>query len=165
MIIKIKKRDGRNVTFNIEKIAGAIYKAATAASVTLNNLTANHRYLVQFWVVDTRDNDSVRSRYVEIDGVGKVYFQGAGGLGSYVIGKFAADSSSYTINLSYGSDGGISNSTQINAIQVRDLGPVADALPESGTVTTALTGAGLVKSSSAELSLAAAAPRAGRHPL
>ena len=26
MIIKIKKRDGRNVTFNIEKIAGAIYK-------------------------------------------------------------------------------------------------------------------------------------------
>ena len=28
MIIKIKKRDGRNVTFNIEKIAGAIYKAA-----------------------------------------------------------------------------------------------------------------------------------------
>lgn len=28
MIIKIKKRDGRTVTFNIEKIAGAIYKAA-----------------------------------------------------------------------------------------------------------------------------------------
>lgn len=28
MIIKIKKRDGRNVTFNIEKIANAIYKAA-----------------------------------------------------------------------------------------------------------------------------------------
>ncbi len=28
MIIKIKKRDGRNVTFNIEKIANAIFKAA-----------------------------------------------------------------------------------------------------------------------------------------
>ena len=28
MIIKIKKRDGRMVTFNIEKIANAIYKAA-----------------------------------------------------------------------------------------------------------------------------------------
>lgn len=28
MIVKIKKRDGRNVTFNIEKIATAIYKAA-----------------------------------------------------------------------------------------------------------------------------------------
>jgi ribonucleoside-triphosphate reductase len=28
VIIKIKKRDGRTVTFNIEKIAGAIYKAA-----------------------------------------------------------------------------------------------------------------------------------------
>ena len=28
MIIKIKKRDGRTVTFNIEKIASAIYKAA-----------------------------------------------------------------------------------------------------------------------------------------
>ncbi len=28
MIIKIKKRDGRNVTFNIEKIANAIYRAA-----------------------------------------------------------------------------------------------------------------------------------------
>ena len=28
MIIKIKKRDGRTVTFNIEKIANAIYKAA-----------------------------------------------------------------------------------------------------------------------------------------
>lgn len=30
MIIKIKKRDGRTVTFNIEKIANAIYKAAEA---------------------------------------------------------------------------------------------------------------------------------------
>ena len=28
MIVKIKKRDGRTVTFNIEKIASAIYKAA-----------------------------------------------------------------------------------------------------------------------------------------
>lgn len=35
MIIKIKKRDGRTVTFNIEKIAGAIYKAAQ--SVGKNN--------------------------------------------------------------------------------------------------------------------------------
>lgn len=30
MIVKIKKRDGRTVTFNIEKIANAIYKAAEA---------------------------------------------------------------------------------------------------------------------------------------
>lgn len=30
MIVKIKKRDGRTVTFNIEKIASAIYKAAEA---------------------------------------------------------------------------------------------------------------------------------------
>ena len=30
MIIRIKKRDGRQVTFNIEKIANAIFKAAQA---------------------------------------------------------------------------------------------------------------------------------------
>ncbi|MBQ9375845.1 MAG: anaerobic ribonucleoside triphosphate reductase [Ruminococcus sp.] len=34
MIIKITKRDGRNVTFNIEKIANAIYKAAQSVGGT-----------------------------------------------------------------------------------------------------------------------------------
>ena len=34
MIIKIQKRDGRKVTFNIEKIANAIYKAAQSVGGT-----------------------------------------------------------------------------------------------------------------------------------
>ena len=51
MIIKIKKRDGRTVTFNIEKIAGAIYKAAQ--SVGKDNyeeaLELSAKLLISLW--------------------------------------------------------------------------------------------------------------------
>lgn len=41
MIIKIKKRDGREVPFNIEKISNAIYKAAQAAGGQDYNISLN----------------------------------------------------------------------------------------------------------------------------
>ena len=41
MITKIRKRDGREAPFNIEKIANAIYKAASATGGGIMTLLSN----------------------------------------------------------------------------------------------------------------------------
>ena len=53
---------------------------------------------------------------------------------------------------------GAAISAQLNALQVRDLGTVAETLPGSGTVSSALSGEALVKSEPGTLAFDAAAP-------
>jgi len=108
-----------------------LYRDGTAATATLNNLTAGNTYQVQIWA---QSNNSSRYQWVSGgDGAGAVALQFDMGAdnGQYAIGSFVASSASETLRI-WGNQSG-----QINAIQVRDLG----VIPEPSTAI--LAGLGL----------------------
>lgn len=117
-----------------------LYKGNNVLTVTLKNLTAGNRYLVQFWVNDDR-NDGVKQRYVLVDG-GRVvkYFNGT--YGQYVTGEFTAAASTWSFTLTPLAMSG-NPDVQVNAIQVRDLGvPSAAVQTWSGAAGTSLSWSG-----------------------
>jgi hypothetical protein len=81
-------------------IYGFLYRDSTAATVTLNNLTAGKRYQVQIWA---QSNQSTRYQWVSGgDGGYAVAFcfdMGASNNGQYAIGTFVASSSSETLRV------------------------------------------------------------------
>jgi autotransporter-associated beta strand protein len=104
-------------------LTGGNYSSgATACSVVLNNLTLGEQYQVQIWVNDSRSAGIGRTETLGSVTLDYNTTDLVGGLGQYTIGTFTADATSQT-NTLLGSA-----STQINAIQLRDLGLPATAL-------------------------------------
>ncbi len=101
-------------------LTGGLYSnGVNPCTVTLNNLTIGNEYLVQFWVNDSRSSGNSRSETLTSGGntVNLKYNGGStGSLGQFSVGTFIATSSTKVIDLSG------NESTQINAIQLRDLG-------------------------------------------
>lgn len=129
----------------------------SACTVTLNNLFSGHQYALQLWVQDARIYGPGRSETVTSGGGNTVvlnYSNAAintpGGMGQYTIGTFTADAGSQAITL----DGNSGGSTQINALQLRDVtavapsGPAITIQPQSqtialgGTTTLSVTATG-----------------------
>ncbi len=102
-------------------LTGAAYGGTGAGTITLNNLVVGHNYVVQFWVDDSRTagngrnetNSSGNTVVLSYNSTGA-----AGGVGQYTIGTFTASATTQSFTLQANSNAG---STQINAIQVRDL--------------------------------------------
>jgi glucuronoarabinoxylan endo-1,4-beta-xylanase len=102
-------------------LQGGAYNDGSSGTVTLNNLTIGRQYAVQVWVNDSRSG-STTNRTETLLGVGgttvtlgyNTTYTG-GGLGQYTIGMFTA----YATNHSFTMDGNAS--TQLNALQVRDV--------------------------------------------
>jgi hypothetical protein len=99
----------------------------------LNNLTIGHQYQVQVWVNDSRSG-STTNRTETLPGVSgstvtlaynSTY--AAGGIGQYTIGTFAATATNQVFTM----DGNAS--TQINALQVRDVTPLAVTVAPAAT--------------------------------
>ena len=108
--------------------AGLYTDTARPATVTLNNLVVDRQYEVQLWVDDSRSlGGALRSETVTSAGGNTVTLNfpanSEGALGQYTIGTFTADSTSQLITL----DGNVSS--QINAIQLRDLSLPITAAP------------------------------------
>ena len=147
--------------------------ATAPAYFDLSGLTAGNTYEVQFFVNDSRPGTGNRNETLTT-GAGKfpnnftasgdpsvtLNFNttGAeGGLGQYVVGTFVADS---TGTASLAATGNIS--TQVNAIQYRDLGAPASAAPEpsqlAGLGLAAFGVLGLLFRARKRTSISAAAP-------
>ena len=106
---------------------GARYAVnGSACTVTLNNLIDSRSYEVQIWVHDPRIYGPGRSETVT----------SGGGMGQFTIGTFTADAATQIITLT----GNSSGSTQINALQLRDVttvppsGPAITVQPQSQSV-------------------------------
>jgi hypothetical protein len=89
-------------------------------TMSFSGLTVNQEYLVQVWAVDMRNNSTVNGYYtLALDGgtpSGSLeYFGPGGGVSSYVVGRFTADSTSGTLAL------GDAYRPQVNAIQLRAI--------------------------------------------
>jgi autotransporter-associated beta strand protein len=99
---------------------GAWTSSATTVTVTLNNLTSGHQYLVQIWVDDSRSYGSGRTETVTSSGGNTVTLSynstgGTGGVGKYAIGTFTANATTQAFTLSG------NTSSQLDTIQVRDI--------------------------------------------
>lgn len=96
---------------------GIFVDGGSGATLTLNKLTAGHRYLVQMWFLDARSGGTSKSATF---GGRTVSFRNdaTAPAGQFVTGVFRADGASQDVFVKM-------NSPQINAIQVRDLGEVA----------------------------------------
>lgn len=96
---------------------GIFVDGGTGATLTLNKLTAGHRYLVQMWFLDARDGGASKSATF---GGHTVSFRNdtTAPAGQFVTGVFRADGASQDVFVKMASP-------QVNAIQVRDLGDVA----------------------------------------
>ncbi len=102
-------------------LKGGDYNTGAAATVTLNNLTSGHAYATQFWVNDNRSCCGSRTETITGGGGNTVALNynnlgnTNGGVGQYTLGGFVADAATQAFTI----DG--NSSTQINAIQVRDV--------------------------------------------
>lgn len=105
-------------------LAGADYtNAATAITLTLNNLTVGHNYATQIWVNDNRSG--IGQRTVAVTGGGNsntldyntTASNVAGGVGQYAIGLFNASAATqaFTVTANAGT------SSQFNSVQLRDV--------------------------------------------
>ena len=108
-------------------LRGAAYASNnSAAAITLKNLTVGHVYLVQLWVNDNRAGGTA-SRTQTVAGGGNTVTLAynstgaAGGIGQSTIGTFTATAATQALTLTGMLPAG-SNSSQLNALQVRDLG-------------------------------------------
>jgi len=107
-------------------LQGGVYNnSGNTASVTLNNLTIGHQYQVQVWVNDSRSG-STTNRTETLPGVSGSTVTLAynstyagGGVGQYTLGTFTATATNQIFTM----DG--NSSTQLNALQVRDVTPAA----------------------------------------
>lgn len=117
---------------------GAYADDGARKTLTFQNLTVGHSYLVQFWVCDTRDSvnqyrDFGYSHRELVDGQVRLMYHvspSASDFGQYVVGRFTADSTSVSIALDPESaDVGWPEtpppSAQWNALQIRDVTPTA----------------------------------------
>jgi hypothetical protein len=105
-------------------LQGGVYNGGGVATVTLKNLVVGHQYQVQVWVNDSRAG-STTNRTEILSGamstsVTLAYNNtyAAGGVGQFAIGSFVATAT----NQSFTMDGNAS--TQLNALQVRDVTPI-----------------------------------------
>ena len=99
---------------------GGAYNSGAAATITLNNLTANHVYAAQVWANDSRVSSNTRTETVTSTGGNTVTLNyansaSAGASGQFTIGGFTAGGTTQAFTM----DGNVS--TQLNAIQVRDV--------------------------------------------
>ena len=106
-------------------LVGQVYKSGSVSTgtITLNNLTSGHAYLVQIWVNDPRSTSGTRTETVTTTGGNTVTLNfnssnAEGSPGQYVVGTFTADAATQVISVTSGTG----NVDQINAIQVRDQG-------------------------------------------
>lgn len=97
-------------------------------TLTLKRLTPGHRYLVQIWVNDSRNNPDVVGRYQTLDGEATMEFSNENAgitpvRGDVATGFFTATATSQTISIRAGhwTDESL-RIVQFNAMQVRDLG-------------------------------------------
>jgi len=93
-------------------------------TITLNNLTSGHTYLVQYWVNDSRTGYSP-ARYETLTSTGgnsvnvsNNVANVASGVGAYAIGVFVASGTTQAFT---DTGGGSGTTAQINAILVRDI--------------------------------------------
>ena len=98
---------------------GDYTSGATAATVTLNALTSGHQYLTQVWVEDPRAG-TTRTETITSTGGNTVTLDynstdANGGVGQYTKGIFRASATTQVFTLTG------NESTQMNAIQVRDV--------------------------------------------
>ena len=106
-------------------LRGGAYAVNNAQmSVTLSNLTVGHAYLVQVWVNDNRALAGTRTETINSSGGNAITLDynstgTNGGVGQFTIGTFTADAASQPFALTgvFPANG---NSSQLNAIQVRD---------------------------------------------
>ena len=120
---------------------GDYTSAATAITVTLNNLTVGKTYAVQTWVNDSRAGaTATRTANVTSAGgntVSLAYYVGgtsssvAGGTGQYAIGTFTANATTQAFTITGNA------SSQFQSLQVRDITGVTGV---SGTWNTTTTG-------------------------
>jgi len=141
-----------NLPGNYETILqGGAWNNGGAATVTLNNLVAGHQYQVQVWVNDSRSGGSTNRTETLTDAYGNTVTlaynstYAAGGLGQYSVGTFTAPATSQSFTMNG------SSSTQLNALQVRDITVFAPSLTQqptnqsayvNGAVTFAVTATG-----------------------
>jgi hypothetical protein len=127
-------------------LVGAVYAAASnplSVPVTLANLTIGRKYLVQVWVNDPRGPENARSETITSPGGNTITLHfstnnlsNPGGPGQYTVGTFTADATNQTFTL-MGNPG--INVTQMNALQLRDIG--TQGLPSWSSITAAGAGA------------------------
>lgn len=106
-------------------LQGGAYNSGAIATVTLNNLSNGHQYAVQVWVNDSRSGSTTNRTETLLGASNSTVtlafnstFAG-GGVGKFALGTFTATAT----NQSFTIDG--SASSQINALQVRDLTPTS----------------------------------------
>ena len=111
---------------------------STAVTVTLNNLVSGNVYSVQVWVNDSRGGYNSRTETVATTGGNTVTLDystaagsTAGGTGQHTVGRFQADSTVQTFTLLGAA------STQLNALQVRNITGMAGALAYASWVNVA----------------------------
>lgn len=100
-------------------------------TVTLGNLKPGCKYLVQLFVADLRNNPDLNKRWMSIDGK-KGYYGPTGGkfqYGTVFTGRFTADATTISFEMSTASSG----TAQLNAIQVRELGPQGPTAVKAAT--------------------------------
>lgn len=121
-------------------LVGAVYTAAqnpTSVPVMLANLTIGRKYVVQVWVNDPRGPYNARSETITSPG-GKTItidfstntLSNPGGPGQYTVGTFTADATNQTFTLM---GNPVANVTQMNALQLRDIGPGWSGINPAGT--------------------------------
>ena len=131
-------------------LKGGIYRSTSEATITLKNLTRGHKYAVQIWITDARTTGAGLVRYAVVDEAVTLPFHGDGGLGTYALGTFVATEATHVIAMSFGVESGTAVSSQLNALQVRDLGEVEGEIV-SGTAD--ISGTALVKSGTDTMTL------------
>jgi hypothetical protein len=130
-------------------ITAAAYSVGGASPpivpVSLEHLSIGHEYAVQVWVDDPRGPENARSETITSPGgnTNTLRFStntltNPGGLGQFTVGTFTADATNQMFTLM----GDLTNFvTELNALQVRDLG--VQALPAWNGIN--LAGAGAIK--------------------
>jgi len=90
----------------------------TDGSLTFNNLTPGHRYLIQIWANDARSGAADGAVvFTTANSISLNKNTGGTGYGQYAIGVFTANKTTVTMSVSGGA---------FNAVQVRDLGSGED---------------------------------------
>ena len=125
------------VTANLTQ--GGTYGGTGAGIVTLNSLTNGHVYATQIWVNDSRTNDADgRTETVTSTGGNTVTLDynntdNTGGAGQFTIGRFVASGTSQAFTMQGNA------STQLNAIQVRDVTNIGNWVGTGGATWDAAT--------------------------
>ena len=120
-------------------LQGAVYNNGGIATVTLNNLTIGHPYQVQVWVNDSRSGGTTNRTETLPGAAGSTVTlaynsqQAGGGLGQYTLGSFTATATNQSFTLNGAA------STQLNALQVRDVSPIGPSIVQQPTNQAAWT--------------------------